>query len=216
MVCTAGQGCINEKYWRRMKQAYGGGCIQMSIKDGGKNLRMTRISRPWLRTLVIACVPLLTLTACTMASHGDLVEYVQKVKAKKGDRIPPLPDVKVYTAYEYDKADLRDPFNAAMDEALVEAASDGPEPDMERHKEPLESFPLDTLRFVGHLEQHGRVWAVITAPDALVYRVEEGNYLGQSYGRIVRITESQLDIREIVPNGMGGWVERDAVLTLAE
>lgn len=199
-----------------MKQAYGGGCIQMSIKDCGKDLRITMMPRQWLRVLLVVCVPLLTLTACSTASHSDLVEYVQKVKAKKGDRIPPLPDVKVYAAYEYDKTDLRDPFKAAIDEALVEAASGGPEPDMERHKEPLESFPLDTLRFVGHMEQHGRVWAVITAPDALVYRVEEGNYLGQSYGRIVRITESQLDIREIVPNGMGGWVERDAVLTLTE
>jgi type IV pilus assembly protein PilP len=80
----------------------------------------------------------------------------------------------------------------------------------------LEAFPLDSLRFVGHLEQEGRVWAVITAPDSLVYRVEEGNYLGQNFGRISLINESQIEIKEIIPDGLGGWTERDATLTLEE
>jgi type IV pilus assembly protein PilP len=87
---------------------------------------------------------------------------------------------------------------------------------VQRNKEPLEAFPLDSLRFVGHMEQEGRVWAVITAPDSLVYRVEEGNYLGQNFGRISLISESRIEIREIIPNGLGGWVERDATLSLEE
>lgn len=183
-----------------------------------RGIRVSTVApRPALRALLVIMVTLLALTACTGESHGDLADYVKEVKARKAGRIPPLPEVKSYEAYQYNKADLRDPFKAAVVEAVTEALNGaGLQPDVQRNREPLEAFPLDSLRFVGHLEQEGRVWAVVTAPDALVYRVEEGNYMGQNFGRISLITESRIDIREIVPDGLGGWIERDASLMLEE
>jgi type IV pilus assembly protein PilP len=172
---------------------------------------------PALRELLIIFVSLLALTACSGESHNDLSTYVDQVKARKAGRIPPLPEVKNYEFYQYSKADLRDPFKASVTEAITEAMTGvGLQPDMQRNREPLESFPLDTLRFVGHLQQNGRVWAVVTAPDSLVYRVEEGNYLGQNFGRISLISEDRIDLLEIVPDGLGGWIERDATLALEE
>lgn len=173
---------------------------------------------PWrgLVTMLIVSMPLLALTACSGESHNDLANYVQEIKARKAGRIPPLPEVKSYESYAYDKAALRDPFKAVVVEAVTEPTADGVQPDVQRNREPLEAFPLDSLRFVGHMEQEGRVWAVVTAPDSLVYRVEEGNYLGQNFGRISLINESSIELREIVPDGLGGWIERDATLMLEE
>lgn len=169
------------------------------------------------RLIALCVLSVLGVVACTSDSHTDLANYVAEVKARKAGRIPPLPEIKGYESYAYNKENLRDPFKPTVEEAIAESVSEqGIRPDVGRNKEPLEAFPLDTLRFVGHLEQEGRVWGVITAPDSMVYRVEEGNYVGQSFGRIVHISETQIDVREIVPNGLGGWTERDATLRLAE
>ncbi|MDD3761627.1 MAG: pilus assembly protein PilP [Acidithiobacillus sp.] len=170
-----------------------------------------------LRALLIMFVLSPLLPACTSDSHGDLVTYVESVKARKAGRIAPLPEVKSYESYQYNQSELRDPFIPAAVDAITDVmGGEGLQPDMQRNREPLEGFPLDTLRFVGHLQQDGRVWAVITAPDSLVYRVVEGNYLGQNFGRISLISESRIDLMEIVPDGLGGWVERDATLALEE
>lgn len=190
---------------------------EMPIKDRGEMNHALGISHVEWRVILVLLLLMGGLHGCSSDSHSDLVNYVNEVKARPVGRIPPLPEVKSYESYAYNKQDLRDPFQVSVEEALTDtAAADGLQPDVQRNKEPLEAFPLDALRFVGHLEQEGRVWAVITAPDTLVYRVEEGNYLGQNYGRIVRISESQIDIREIIPTGLGGWTERDAALLLAE
>jgi type IV pilus assembly protein PilP len=198
-----------------MQQMEGRSCKQMKESIGKRHAAMApkKMSR-----IILACVmSIVMLSACSTDSHSDLATYVAEVKARKAGRIAPLPEVKGYESYAYDKQDLRDPFKATVDETLAStAAAEGLVPDIQRNKEPLEAFPLDALRFVGHLEQEGKVWAVITAPDSMVYRVEDGNYVGQNYGRIVRITESEIAVREIVPNGLGGWVEREATLALAE
>ena len=87
---------------------------------------------------------------------------------------------------------------------------------MNRRREALEAFPLDALKMVGTLAQKDGVWAIIKAPDGLVYRVTRNNYLGQNYGRITKISEDKVELVEIVPDGLGGWQERRASLVLAE
>lgn len=154
--------------------------------------------------------------ACSSSDHADLDKYVAEVKARKAGRITPLPEFKSYESYLYMPEQLRDPFVPGVEEAQISMAAGGPQPDLARSREPLESFPLDALKFVGHLEQQGEMWAIVTAPDGYVYRVQEGNYIGQNYGRIVRISESQISILEMVPNTLGGWFERDATLAVAE
>lgn len=189
----------------------------MSI-EGEVMVRSAHVAPNAVARAAIVCMYLvLGAAACTTDSHSDLANYVAEVKARKAGRIAPLPEIKGYESYAYRKDDMRDPFKPTVEDAVAEGGADnGLQPDTERNKEPLEAFPLDALRFVGHLEQEGRVWAVITAPDSMVYRVEEGNYVGQSFGRIVHISETEIGVREIVSNGLGGWTERDATLTLAE
>jgi len=89
-------------------------------------------------------------------------------------------------------------------------------PDLNRPREPLEEYPLDSLRMVGILELKGTRWALIKTPDETIHRVRVGNYMGQNHGRITRITETQVDLIEIVPDGLGGWMERKAQVALVE
>jgi len=174
----------------------------------------------WRRVCAYAAMSIgvLGLAGCASDDRSDLMNYVNEVKSRPAGRITPLPEFKGYESYAYKSEGLRDPFKAGSEEAYLEAAGaqDGLQPDITRNKEPLEGFPLDALKYVGHLEQAGKMWAIVTAPDGYVYRVQEGNYLGQNYGRIIGVGESQIDVRELVSNGLGGWTERDAVLAIAE
>lgn len=170
--------------------------------------------------VVMAAVLFASITACSDSGFSDLNEYVASVKARPAARIPPLPEFKTYETFAYSAEELRDPFVLLQDEAeMVQAtapATSGPKPDENRNRETLEGYPLDTLRFVGQLEKENEKWAIVTSPDSLVHRVKVGNYMGQNYGKITAVTESQLEITELVSDGMGGWIERKAALSLGD
>jgi type IV pilus assembly protein PilP len=159
-----------------------------------------------------------SISACSESGFNDLQQYVAGVKSRPAARIPPLPEFKTYETFAYSAGELRDPFVMLQDEAeLVQAAAadiPGPKPDETRNRETLESYPLDTLRYVGQLERDDERWAIVTSPDALVHRVKIGNYVGQNFGRITAVTESQLEVTELVPDGLGGWIEREAALSM--
>lgn len=159
---------------------------------------------------------LLLLTACSSQQYGDLDNYIEDVKHKTKGRIEPLPEVKTYESYTYQAQDLRDPFTPFAEEPSEELAQPGISPDTQRKREALEAFPLDSLKFVGHLEKDGVLWGLITAPDNAIYRVQVGNHLGKNYGEIMALSESNILLKEVIPNGSGGWVEREASLALTE
>ncbi len=167
--------------------------------------------------LLLFIVYMSVLTGCS-SSNSDLHEYIQQVKARPAGRIAPMPEFKPYETFSYDDSKLRDPFNvfAGENEETKLGAATGLRPDINRNKEALEDYPLDTLHFVGHLERDGKRWAIVTSPDKLVYRVRVGNHLGTNYGEIVAISETQIDIKEIIQDGLGGWIEREAALSLTE
>ncbi len=169
-------------------------------------------------SLVMLLASFMLLTACSGEQHGDLVDYVTKVKARKGGPIKPLPEVKPYETYAYLDEDRRDPFSQYIEEIHSAAAEDsGIRPDIQRKREALEEFPLDSLKYVGTLEKKGIVWALVSAPDDTVYRVQVGNHMGANYGEILEITETEIKLKEIIPNGAtGGWVDRIASLSLSE
>lgn len=175
------------------------------------------------RTLrrVLAVAGLIALTTvvagCAGKNKDDLIAYVKSVKARKAGHIAPLPEFKSYEVYAYKPDGLRDPFKPS-EKATIHAGAGkgGPRPDQHRNKEPLEAFPLDGLKYVGLLQKGKTTWAIVTAPDGFVYQVQVGNYMGQNYGRVTKITAGEIDIRELVPSGVGGWVERKAVLALTE
>ncbi|GAB4347664.1 MAG: type 4a pilus biogenesis lipoprotein PilP [Gammaproteobacteria bacterium] len=160
----------------------------------------------------------LFLTGCSQSNLSDLEAYVNQVKSRTGGPIEPLPEIKVYETYRYSAADLRSPFvsplELAEEEEQAVASTNGIAPDLNRPKELLEEYPLDSLRMVGTLEQNQKVWAIIKANDGTIHRVVAGNYMGQNHGKILQITENSIELLEIIPDGQGGWQEREASIAL--
>ena len=163
-----------------------------------------KIFGPLLLTLMVA--------GCG-GNMDDLLTYVDEVKARPGGRIEPLPQIKPYQTFSYSASKLRSPFVADGRPASAGAAS-GPRPQPNRPKEYLEQFPLDTLSMVGILEREGRTYGLVQTGDGLVHRVLAGNFLGQNEGRIVAISESEIQVEELVPDGIGGFFKRSAALGL--
>ncbi|KAA3629156.1 MAG: pilus assembly protein PilP [Proteobacteria bacterium] len=168
--------------------------------------------------ICLVSIVALGLAACESAELNDLREYVAQVKARNPGRIDPLPEVQIYQSHSYSVADLRDPFSkpqTRQQEAERQSASvGGISPDFNRPRELLEEYPLDSLRMVGTLEREQKVWAIVKANDGTIHRVVGGNYMGQNHGKIVRISDNQVELTEIIPDGAGGWQERNAALAL--
>jgi type IV pilus assembly protein PilP len=103
-----------------------------------------------------------------------------------------------------------------MQEAEPELVADnGIRPDSNRRREALESFDIGELQFVGTLEQEN-IWALVRAPDGVIHRVQAGNYMGRNHGKITSISETKLTLKEIVPNGRGGFIDRDTSVSAVE
>jgi len=139
--------------------------------------------------------------------------YIDSVKARPGGRIEPLPQIKPYETFRYEEAERRSPFEPTKAAANSKNAG-GPRPDQNRPAEYLEQFPLDTMDMVGMLNREGTDYALIQTGDGLVHRVSVGNYLGQNEGRVVAINDSEVQLEEIVSNGIGGFFKRPAAIGL--
>lgn len=154
---------------------------------------------------------------------GDLRQFVQEIRSKPPGRIEPIPEFQPYQNFEYTSHDLRDPFKLVdfrrpeLNEEELSKLSDGLRPEIDRVKEPLEDFPLDTLRLKGTIDdKQGIKWGLIFAPDNTIHRVIEGNYLGQNHGRIISVSDQTIELTEIVPDGLGNYIERSSAITLIE
>jgi type IV pilus assembly protein PilP len=153
---------------------------------------------------------------------GDLRQYTNEVKARKGGHIEPIPQIKPFEVYTYGDADMRSPFVAggsetnAANNANHGATVAGLHPDFNRNREYLEQFPLDGLRMVGTLTLNTTLFGLVRDSDNILHRVTVGNYLGQNYGKIISITDSGIKLHEMVPDGQGGWSERITDVTLSE
>lgn len=169
------------------------------------------------RNVVLAVAAGLVLGACG-GDMDDLDQYVNEVKARPGGRIEPLPEITPYEVYTYtaDAEGLRSPFVPDSPQAAVGVAGGGTRPDPERSREFLEQFPLDTLRMVGTLQLGETQYGLIQTSDGLIHRVVPGNYMGQNDGRIVAITDSEIELVEIISDGIGGYLEREAAVGLAD
>lgn len=192
--------------------------MMMSEKHKLGHALMQNISQRKLRMFVVLSL-VFGLTACASNDFTDLQSYIRQVKARPAGRIAPVPEFETYETYAYSASNLRDPFKMFDNDAeVVETpqTNNGLQPDLNRNKETLEQYPLDTLHFVGDLEKDGEKWAIITSPDNLVHRVKVGNHLGTNYGEIVAITDTKIIINEIIRDGMGGWIKREAALSLSE
>jgi type IV pilus assembly protein PilP len=164
-------------------------------------------------TFASLLIPLL-LTACGGERYEDLKQFVKDSDSLPRGRIEPLPEVKPYEPVAYNAFELSDPFRPRK----VEQAKGGGglTPDLNRRKEALEAYPLDNLRMVGTLEQGRGIFALVRTPDNTLYRVKQGNYIGQNFGFITQITDSSVTLKEIVQDGTGDWSERVSTLQLLE
>jgi len=169
------------------------------------------------RGVLVGVLLLSLLAGCSSDGLDDLRQFVKNAHADRKPKIEPLPEIKPYEAFAYAASDLPDPFSPAnLKPQSAQGRLSGPRPDMNRRKEPLEDFPLDALKMVGTLSRGKQSWAVIQAPDGTVHRVQKGNYMGQNFGRITRVTEDKVDLVELVQGAMGEWVEREASLAIQE
>lgn len=160
------------------------------------------------RTFAVA-VASLALSGCGR-STADLQAWVAEVRARPSPPLDPLPPLRTFPPVEYTADTLRDPFSAPL--ANREAV--GPRPDPNRRKEALEAFPLDALQMVGTIGTGADTIALVLAPDKVTYRVRVNNYLGQSDGRVASVAPERIEIVELVSDGAGGWLERQASLAL--
>lgn len=164
------------------------------------------------RACAVICVAAV-LAGCG-SGMSDLDRYIAEVKARKSKDIEPIPQIKPYQPFEYTMTDRRDPF--VLVEPHEQANPNGPRPDLRRNREPLEDYPLDALRMVGIISTQSGTFALVKAPDAVVHRVALHDHMGQNYGEVVRITESEVSLLELVPDGFGGWTQRQASFALSQ
>ena len=167
--------------------------------------------------LVLACSAIL-LGACQQ-DNSDLENYIAEVKTRPAQPIPPIPAVKTYSPYVYQGLTGRDPFRPStsegIDEQVAAGSGAGPRPDLNRPKEYLERFELDTLMMVGTFEQGEYFWGLIRDPDGVIHRVTVDQYLGKNHGRITRIETTEVVLSELITDGSGGWAKREHALLLA-
>lgn len=172
--------------------------------------------------IIIACLGLLLLPGCGVSGDDELRQWMSELRSTTKPRVTPLTEPKQFLPQAYSAESGIEPFDSVkLTQALrrdsTQLASNAAliAPEMARRKEPLESFPLDVMAMVGSLDKKGNPTALLKV-DNLLYQVRVGNYIGQNYGKITRINESSIKLREIVQDATGDWIERAATLDLQE
>lgn len=162
------------------------------------------------------------LSACVSSSEDDLQQWMANEKVQTKPRVTPISEPKKFEPQAYFVASEVDPFNSLkLVQALKKDSSQTGSnaaliaPEQARRKQPLEAYPLDTMAMVGSLTKAGKPTALLKV-DNLIHRVQVGDYLGQNYGRVMKITESTIQLREIVQDSTGDWTERMTSLDLQE
>ncbi len=158
---------------------------------------------------------ILLLAGCSGGEHEDLRKWMSEVSKDAKGRIPPLPQVSPYSPVLYQPDGGLDPFKANKLVPEHGKSGGGTRPDLNRQKEELERFPLESLSFVGVMASGKQNHAIIKAESAL-HKVKVGNYLGQDFGIITKISEEALSLRELIQDTGGDWIERTSVLQLQE
>lgn len=167
----------------------------------------------WLA--VIFSGGLCLLAACSGSEHEDLKQWMATAAKDTKVRIPPLPQVAPYSPSRYQADGALDPFRSAKIVPESNKAGAGARPDLNRQREELEQYPLESLVFVGVM-QRGQVFHAIVKADNTLHKVKVGNYLGQDFGVVTRISDAEIALRELIQDAGGDWIERTSVLQLQE
>jgi type IV pilus assembly protein PilP len=177
---------------------------------------MTGRQLPTLLFLAAAAV-----AGCGGSEHSELQQWMAEQRAKTRPQVPPIAEPKKFSPQLYALEGTTEPFsNQKLAQALKRDSTTGTTsaliaPELNRRKEPLEGYPLDAMQMVGSLVKQGQPVALVKV-DNLLYQVRPGNYLGQNYGRITKVGETEVVLRELVQDAAGEWIERPATLQLQE
>lgn len=178
---------------------------------------MRSFLRAWFPVVMAAL-----LAGCGASSEDELRSWMLDQRNQMRPRIAPISEPKQFKPQIYTEAAAADPFSKdkltqalKRDVAQPSTTSALIAPELARRKEALEAFPLDTMAMVGSLIQEGQPAALVRV-DQLLYQVRVGSYLGMNYGRVTKITETEVTLREIVQDAVGEWIERPATLQLQE
>ena len=164
-------------------------------------------------TVICAVLAGLSLAGCS-GGQSDLQKWIADTKKKPGGRIQALPEVKPYETFVYSAAKMRSPFQPVGPGGANGQAS--LRPSSRRNREFLEGFSLDTLKMVGTFKVGSSFYGLVQSKDGLVHKIQPGNYLGQNDGKVTEITGGKISLVEIIPDGLGGYIERPASLALTD
>jgi type IV pilus assembly protein PilP len=155
------------------------------------------------------------LISCGSTQGDDLDQFMNNAANDMQPKIDPIPEVQPYTATEFNAdGQLNDPFKPRKPK---NSAVGGVQPNMARPKEPLEAYPLESLKYVGLLAKEKLTYALIKTPDGNIQQVKIGNYLGQNFGVVTEITDSAVTLKEIVQDDLSGdWADRTTSINLQE
>ena len=170
-----------------------------------------------MRTAYLIFLASLLLVGCGGEEFQDLRDFVKNAGVDMRGKIEPPPDVKPYEPFSYENdANLPDPFKPRKADARNANRTGQNQPNLNRPKEELEDFPLESLKMVGYLFQRNVGHAVIRSAEGKVYLVKAGNYIGMNFGQVTSVTETEVKIKEMVQDSNGDWTERESSLLLAE
>ena len=166
----------------------------------------------WVRAVVLAALLPIVLAGCGRDPNLELRQWMEEqTKSMKG-KVDTLPIVKPYVPFAYNAFDLPDPFKPRKIEPARGTSKLAP--DLNRRKEPLEAYPIESLKMVGTLQQKQTMYALVRTNEKTVYQVKAGNYMGQNFGIITTVTDGEIRLRELVQDSSGDWAERQSRLLL--
>lgn len=163
--------------------------------------------------LVLSVIVLNMMSACNQNDYIDLEAFVHSSGDGLQGKVDPLPEVRPHQFFTYQAFDITSPFVPRKNDQAQNITS-GIQPDVNRHKEVLESYPLESLSMVGSLQRQEIIFALIKSPDGTLHRVKIGNHLGQNFGKINQISEAEVKVSEIVQDGVNEWIERSSAIML--
>jgi type IV pilus assembly protein PilP len=168
------------------------------------------------RAALVALSTLLLLAGCGGESHKDLQDWMKEQGKGARGKLDPLPQIKPYEPFAYNDFDLPDPFKPRKIEPVKGDSTGKLAPDLNRRREPLEAYPIESLSMVGTLEKGKALYALVKTPERDIYQVRQGNYMGQNFGVIVGITDTEIKLKELMQDGAGDWSERSSTLNLLQ